>query len=242
MSTNAILEVCVDSPDGLTAAISGGADRIELCSALELGGLTPSAGMLSFAKRSNAECHVMIRPRSGDFVLRAGDLDAMLSDIDAVQRAELHGVVVGVAKQDHTLDIPTLEALSEAASGLDVTLHRVFDMCPDPFVAVDQAIDLGFKRILTSGQEKSAEDGVDLIAKLVKHGAGRIEIMAGSGVDVSNAGVLLATGIDALHASCSAREHLQTDCNRIGICERRITLPDKVAALKGVMTERALCA
>ncbi len=234
-----ILEICVDSPAGLAAAVSGGADRIELCSALALGGLTPGPGLIALAARAGVPCHAMIRPAPGDFVLRSGDLAAMCADIAAVRSAGLAGVVIGVARPDGTLDAGALARLREAAHGLEVTLHRVFDLAPDPLVAVDTAIDLGLTRILTSGQAPAAPDGTALLKTLVQHAAGRIQIMAGGGVGLAAVRPLLATGIDALHASASRPDPSQADCTRIGIAAPRIADPAVVADLRAAMRHAA---
>lgn len=217
------LEICVDSPDGLAAAIAGGADRIELCSALALGGLTPGPGMIAAAADCGTPCHAMIRPRDGDFILRPGDLRAMLADIAAVRQAGLAGVVIGVANPDGSLDETALRSLITAADGLEVTLHRVFDLTPDPFAALETAIALGIRRILTSGQAASAPEGLELLGLLVEKAAGRIEIMAGGGVSAELAPLLIAARVDALHSSCSGPDPQHRDSARIGIAPRRVT-------------------
>ncbi|MFC3443293.1 copper homeostasis protein CutC [Sphingobium rhizovicinum] len=203
-----LLEVCVDTPAGLAAALDGGADRIELCSALALGGLTPSAGLIALAartrKRTQAPVRAMIRPREGHFLFDAADCDMMLRDIDAVRAAGLDGVVIGASNAAGGLDIALLERLVAHASGMAITLHRVVDLLPDPVEAVDAAITLGLSTILTSGGATRAVDGVDNIAAMQQRAGGRIEIMAGSGVHADNApGIIAATGIGAVHASCS---------------------------------------
>ncbi|MEM1129333.1 MAG: copper homeostasis protein CutC [Pseudomonadota bacterium] len=235
------LEVCVDSPEGLDAAIAGGADRIELCSALALGGLTPGPGLIAAAAACGTPCHAMIRPRDGDFVLRAGDLKAMRADVAAIRRAGLAGIVVGASLDNHALDDAALAALIDAGDGLEVTLHRAFDLTPDPFAALDLAISLGVTRILTSGQAATAPAGADMLARLVAHAGGRIQIMAGGGVTAAAASALMATCVDALHASCRAPDPAGTDASRIGIAPRQVTDARKVAALKAAMREEALC-
>lgn len=230
------LEICVDSLQGLAAASAGGADRIELCSALGLGGLTPSPGLMAQAGRATLPCHAMIRPRAGDFVLRAGDLDAMRGDIAAARSTCLAGVVIGAALPDAALDTDTLGELIGAAKGMEVTLHRVFDLTPDPFAALDAAMALGVRRVLTSGQAATALQGADLLARLVKHAAGRIEIMAGGGVTAENAPALISTGVDALHASASSPDPQHMDCTRIGIPAPKRTDSKKVAGLRAALT------
>ena len=236
-----ILEICVDSLQGLAAAAAGGADRIELCSALGLGGLTPSPGLMAQAASAAVPCHAMIRPRAGDFVLRAGDLDVMRGDIAAARSAGLAGVVIGGALPNRKLDTDTLGELIDAAQGMHVTLHRVFDLTPDPFAALDAAMALGVRRVLTSGQAATAQQGADLLTRLVKHAAGRIEIMAGGGVTAENAPVLVSTGVDALHASASGPDPQHMDCTRIGITTPKLTDSKKVAGLRAALMPQAVC-
>jgi copper homeostasis protein len=204
MSDRVILEVCVDTPAGLAAAIAGGADRIELCSALALQGLTPAPGLMAIAAEATIPIYPMIRPRHGDFVYDAGDLDAILRDIDAARDAGLAGVVIGANAPSGELDVDALAMLVAHAEGLGVTLHRAFDLTPDPFGALETAIDLGFERILTSGRALSAMAGAETIAALVRQADGRIAILAGGGVNPANVAQLVArTGVREVHGSCS---------------------------------------
>ncbi|QFY62273.1 copper homeostasis protein CutC [Rhizobium grahamii] len=199
-----LLEVCVDSPRGLAAAIEGGADRIELCSALEVGGLTPLAGLMKAAASAPIPVYAMIRPHAGPFVFDAADEVAMMADIDAVRAFGLAGVVIGANRPDGTLDMPLIHRLKAHAAGLGSTLHRAFDLVPDPDAALDQAIELGCERILTSGCVPKAFDGIDTLARLSRKAAGRISIMPGSGVRPTNAAeILRATGAREIHGSCS---------------------------------------
>lgn len=200
-----LLEVCVDTAEGFDAAIAGGADRIELCSALELGGLTPSPGLLRYAASAPIPVYAMIRPRPGDFIVGSGDLDVMRAEIDAVRAAGLAGVVLGASRPGGALDEVTLRTLAAHATGLGTTLHRAVDLVPDFDVAVDLAADLGFERILTSGGARHAAEGMDTIARMLERAAGRTIIMAGSGVRPANVGALLARlPLMQVHASCSA--------------------------------------
>ena len=200
-------EVCVDSPEGLTAC-QGIADRIELCTALDLGGLTPGPGLMQLAAASGIETHVLIRPRSGDFSLVGEDLDAALQDIACVRAMGLHGVVIG-ALSGTDLDQTALARLSEAAGDLTTTLHRAFDLVSDQFAALETAIALGFTRILTSGGAGSAADGIAQLARLNAAADGRIQIMAGAGISSGNvAQITLRTGLRHFHASCTKQHAL----------------------------------
>ena len=197
-----MLEICVDDPEGLAAAIKGGADRIELCSSLDSGGLTPTAGLVAQAALVPVPVYAMIRPRAGNFCFTALEAEAMLHEIDAMRKAGLAGMVLGASAADNRLDIALLRRLTTQADGMGLTLHRAFDLVPDPFEALEQAIDLGFERILTSGQQLKAIDGIDLLQQLVQRASGRISIMPGSGVNVENAQkILQVTGVHEIHSS-----------------------------------------
>ncbi len=201
-----VLEVCVDSVQGLNAAIDGGAGRIELCSALEIGGLTPSAGLLRAASSSPVPVVAMIRPRGGDFCFGEEELQLMLQEIDAVAAAGLQGVVLGASHQDGRLDLQLLERLVQRAGGhgLRCTLHRAIDLCPDLAAATGHAIELGFERILTSGGARSAPEGLDGLRRCFDAAAGRITIMPGAGISADNVQLLRAQlPLTDVHASCS---------------------------------------
>ncbi len=199
-----LLEVCVDTPASLQKAKAGGADRVELCSALEVGGLTPCASFMRFAADMNVQAHVMIRPRAGDFCFDSDEVQLMLCDIAQAKALKLQGVVLGASHQDGTIDISTLKKLIAAAKGMDITLHRAFDLTPDPFKALEQAVELGFHRILTSGQQPTSIAGQSLIKQLHTAADGRIDIMPGSGVNAKNVQQLLdAMPLKSVHASCS---------------------------------------
>lgn len=198
------LEVCVADPQSLAAAVAGGAERIELCSALELGGLTPLPGMMALARQSGIETYALIRPRSGDFVFDAHDLDAMRRDIDAVRAAGLEGVVVGANHADGRLDDRMLAALLSHSAGLATTLHRAIDLVPDFAEATETAIALGFDRILTSGGAPTVLEGLGQLALVNATARGRIKVMAGSGLRPDNVlDLLAAVAVDEVHSSCT---------------------------------------
>lgn len=234
-----LLEICVDDADGLAAAIEGGADRIELCSVLELGGLTPQPGLMALAARAPIPVRAMIRPRAGDFVFSAGDLDAMLADIDATRQAGLEGVVLGASLPDGRLDAELLEQLAAAAGDLPRTLHRAFDLVPDMAEAIEQAIALGFDTILTSGRAKTALEGFDDLVLAHRLSDGRITIMAGSGVTAETAPAILSrVPLTALHASCGVPAPPDSGAaQHLGFVSpaRRVTSRDRVAALRAVL-------
>ena len=235
-----MLEVCVDSVPGLQAAIEGGADRIELCSALALGGLTPSAGFMAHAAQSSPiAVHALIRPRAGDFVFDAMEVEAMIADIDCARACGLAGVVIGASLPDGRLDGAVLSELVAAADGLDMTLHRAFDLVPDFNQALELAISLGFRRVLTSGGAGTAHAGFETLRSLAQRFSAYISIMPGGGVNADNAQALLALdGIAALHASCS-RSLDAGNANLLALgfinAQCRITDVEKVRALKAVV-------
>lgn len=231
-----LLEVCVDDTQGLSAAVDGGAERIELCAALALGGLTPSPGLIAAAARLSIPVFVMIRPRPGGFVYSTDELSAAEADIAAVRSAGLAGIVFGVTHSDGGLNRKAIERLRDAAGGMPMVLHRAFDLAPDLSEALELAIELGFCRILTSGGAPSAIEGVDNIAALVRQAAGRITIMAGGGVTAENARALLKAGADDLHGSCSEVRADQPMAGRLRIAEERAqTSQAKVRALREIM-------
>ena len=200
-----LLEVCVEDIAGLKAAVEGGGDRIELCSALPLGGLTPSAGLMAAAAKMPVPAYAIIRPRAGGFVYSTDEIDIMKRDIDAARAAGLPGVVLGASLPDGRLDVDTLAALTTHAEGLGKTLHRAFDLVPGVEEAVDAAISLGFERILTSGGAKTAAEGLTMLEQAIAAAAGRISIMPGSGVTLATVGKLWPRlQVSEIHASCSA--------------------------------------
>jgi copper homeostasis protein len=200
-----LLEVCVADAESLAAAIDGGADRIELCSALELGGLTPSPGLMRLAAEAPIPVYTMVRPRSGDFIFSARDVDLMLADIDAIRSSGLAGVVVGASRKDGMLDAELLRRLLDRAQGLGSTLHRAFDLVPDFEDAIETAVGLGIERILTSGGAATAPSGFSALRRIHETARGRITIMPGAGLTPDNVGTLLeAIPFTEIHSSCSA--------------------------------------
>ena len=199
------LEVCIDNIESLRYAIEGGATRIELCSSLALGGLTPSAGfMMQAAKYSQVPVYAMIRPRQGDFLYSPLDVEMMAQDISIAANMGMDGVVLGLLTHDGYLDIKNLTALVSQAQqlGLGVTFHRAFDQCNNAPEALEQIIALGCERVLTSGLARSALAGIECLERLHQQAKGRISIMAGAGLSPENvAHIIRQTGITELHLS-----------------------------------------
>jgi copper homeostasis protein len=201
-----LLEVCVDAIEGAWAAARGGAGRIELCSALSEGGLTPSAGLMRAAAKLPVPVYAMIRPRAGHFRFSEAEEEIMASDIKLAKDFGLAGVVLGAQHGDHTLDRDMLARLSDRAAGLGRTLHRVIDVVPDPFAALETAIDLGFERVLTSGGQATAEAGQAVIREMATAAIGRISVMPGAGVTPENlTKIIQRAAIHEIHASCSVQ-------------------------------------
>lgn len=206
------LELCIESLAGIEAAKKYGIKRVELCTALDLGGLTPSYGLIQrCSAHKEVEVHVMIRPRPGDFIYTIPEKQLMLMDIMAAGSAGAKGVVFGLLNEVGGVDVPAAQELTDFSKkmGLEVTFHRAFDTVADPRTSLEDLINIGCTRILTSGGERRAIDGIATIGQLVMWSAGRIQVMAGAGIDSSNAPELSASGVSALHFS--AREPFLTD-------------------------------
>lgn len=230
------LEICVEDLAGLRAAVSGGADRIELCSALVTGGLTPSAALVAKAVEAGVPVHVLVRPRAGDFEYDEDEIALMACEIRRRRDAGAAGVVVGALNSTGELNERALEIFREAAIGLKAVLHRAIDLTPDPCEAVQIAADLGYDHILTSGGARSAFEGRDTLRRMVGAADGRVSIMAGGGVTSENAAILVQqSGVTQIHASASPV--LEWPDSRLAdfgfaVGPRRPTVSAKVAELK----------
>lgn len=199
----ALLEVCCYNVACAQAAERAGADRIELCSAPKEGGLTPSMGTLRQVRETVAiPVHPIVRPRDGDFCYSASEFATLLADIQLVAELGFPGVVTGVLDEDGQVDIARMAQVMAAASGMAVTFHRAFDMCRDPYAARDALAELGVARILTSGQQMTAQAGIKLISELNQQAVSPI-IMAGSGVRPDNLALFLNAGLYEVHSSAS---------------------------------------
>ena len=200
-----LLEVCANSITSALAAQNGGAQRVELCENLNDGGTTPSAGQILIARKQlHIKLFVLIRPRSGDFLYTDVEFEVMKADVQYCAYAGCNGVVIGMLKADGTIDKERCAELIKIArqSGLGVTFHRAFDVCADQFKALEDVIELGCDRILTSGGKSTAMEGSAVIVQLIKKANGRIKIMAGSGINEHNVADLVHfTKVTEIHGS-----------------------------------------
>ncbi len=198
-----LIEGCVDSYVSAAAAVRGGADRLELCADLAVGGTTPSPALFELIRRDfEVKINVLIRPRFGDFLYDPWELEQMAREIARFRDMGASGVVIGVLTPEGELDRARMGRLMDQAGGLEVTLHRAFDMTRDPYTALEAAVALGCRTILTSGQAPSAWEGVGLLGELRRRAAGRIDIMAGSGVKRGNIrDIYEKTGIRSYHTT-----------------------------------------
>ena len=195
-----MLEICCFSLESCLTAQKAGAGRVELCGGMFEGGTTPSAGLISLVRQNlTIKLYVMIRPRGGEFCYSDAEFEVMKADIQVVKDLGADGVVFGILNLDGSVDKRRTAELVNLAAPLKVTFHRAFDVANDPFQAVEDVIDCGCERILTSGQKNTAIEGIDLLKILVEKTQNRIEIMVGSGVSAQNAQQFLNIGIHALH-------------------------------------------
>ena len=199
-----MVEICANGVESCLAAQEGGADRVELCAGIPEGGTTPSYGEIKVARRvlTTTRLHVIIRPRGGDFLYTDLEVERMAEDIAMCRQLGVDGVVFGCLNADGTFDLEKNRYLIECSRGMSVTCHRAFDRAVNPEQALEDVIALGFDRILTSGQQPKAEQGIDLLANLNRQADGRIILMAGSGVTEQNIRrIRESTGLSEFHFS-----------------------------------------
>ncbi len=187
MQNYLIIEICANSLQSALNAQKAGADRVELCDNLYEGGTTPSAATIRLARKHlKIDLFVLIRPRGGDFCYSELEVELMVEDIKFAKDTGVDGVVFGVLQSNGKIDKETNRRLLEVAKPMKTTFHRAFDVCVNPLEVLEEIIELGFDRILTSGQKARAIEGVDLIGQLVEKSEGRIAILVGSGVNAGN--------------------------------------------------------
>ena len=198
------IEICCGSIQSAANAKAGGAVRIELCQGLIEGGTTPSPATIDYAVRElGLQVFVLVRPRSGDFCYNELEIKSMEKDVEYCKKAGVAGIVVGFLHPDGTIDTELTKRFVKLAAPLPVTFHRAFDRCTEPLKALEQIINCGCARILTSGCQPTAMEGAELLKQLVQQANGRIKILAGSGVSPENAAELKQrTNVPEIHGSC----------------------------------------
>jgi copper homeostasis protein len=196
-------EACVGSYKEALSAVSKGAHRLELCDNLLEGGTTPSYGTIALAQEKlQTPLLVMIRPRGGDFVYTADEVEIMLHDIKTCKDLGVYGVVFGALTEDNTLDMATMKILVDASKPMKITCHMAFDELEDPIAGLDGLIELGVDRVLTKGCKTNAPDGIETLKQLVEHAADRITIVAGGGISADNYQKIAdATGVSEVHGT-----------------------------------------
>ena len=206
MQNGFVLEICVESVDRAIAAQRAGAHRIELCTDLSSGGITPSAGLIQVARQNlRIPIHILIRPRAGDFLYSDREFEIMQSDIRMAKQLGMNGVVLGLLDDKRRVDVERTARLVKLAHPLPVTFHRAFDLCQDLSSSLDRVIQTGAARLLTSGGKARATEGLACLASLVTSAADRIAVMPGGGIAVSDvARVLRSTAAREIHTSLRA--------------------------------------
>lgn len=203
-----VLEICANSFESAMAAQKAGAHRIELCSELSVGGITPSFGLLErVLSEITIPVYVLIRPRSGNFTYSKYEVDVMLKDIKQCAKLGVTGIVSGALTVSNDIDVEVTQQLLKASGGMDFTFHRAFDWCQNPFEALKILEDLGIQRVLSSGQQATAFEGIELLKEL-KSLSKSIQIMPGGGINIKNVLAFKEAGFNEIH--CSASEKIQT--------------------------------
>ncbi len=245
-TSTTLLEICCGDIASVIEAQRGGADRVELCSALGEGGVTPSVGLMREARRvEGIKMNVLIRPRGGDFLYSEEEIRIMLADIAVAREAGADGIVIGALSSDGSIDMEACRRMIDAAQGMSITFHRAFDMTADADKALEDVIRLGCDRILTSGLSQTAETGIPMLRHLMEKAQGRISIMPGSGVSADNARRIIdATGACEIHASARSEvssgmiyRNLSVSMGAAGADEylRKQTDKDIVRAIKNAL-------
>lgn len=217
-STPVSVEVCAYSLFSCLAADRAGAQRVELCASPWEGGTTPSAGLVEQAlQETSLEIHAMVRPRGGDFVYDETEKQTMLAEARSLIAQGVHGIVVGALKPNGDLDVEFMREFRKIAGDRELTCHRAIDVSRDPIQVVEELIGIGFNRILSSGGKNKALDGIENLAELVAASKGRIQIMAGSGVNPVNCLDFIQVGVNAVHLSARTTRNSEMEYRRPGI-------------------------
>jgi len=234
-----LLEICANSYQSAKNAQDAGAHRIELCSELSIGGITPSYGLIKqISETLDIENFVLIRPRSGNFFYTEAEFEIIKKDILICKDLGCHGIVSGVLNQDNTIDIERTKELVALSKPLPFSFHRAFDVVPNPKEALEQLINLGIDRVLTSGQEAKAIDGIMLLKNLKQQAQNRITILIGSGINSNNARTFRNEGFKEIHASAS--EVISNEASvYFGNTPQTVSSIKEIKAILKVMTNEA---
>jgi len=251
MSVKSKIEICANSVESAVKAQEGGAYRVELCAGIPEGGTTPSFGEIRMARQllQTTKLHVIIRPRGGDFLYNQLEQEIMLHDIKVARQLGADGVVFGCLTAEGNVDIPAMKKLMNAVGDMSVTFHRAFDMCREPKEALEQIIELGCSRILTSGLEANAVEGIPMLKELIEQADGRIIIMPGCGVNPDNI-IQIAEETGAVEFHFSGRSSHESNMIyrnpkvsmggtvKIEEYQKDITNPEKVKAAVSLLEQR----
>jgi len=241
----ALLEICLDSLDSAQAAKDGGADRIELCGNLMEGGTTPSLGLVEACVDMGVDVRAMVRPRGADFLYSSAEMDLMLREIDLLKPTGVKGIVIGLLTAEGKIDAVQTQRLIARIRPLEVTFHRAFDVCRDPFEALDTLLELGVDILLTSGQAPSAMEGAELIGELVSRVGHDMTIMPGGGINAQNLATMREkTGARAFHTTARAwtesgmlyrKEGIPMGAEGTEEFRRKVAHTDSIMALKSIL-------
>ena len=216
-----IIEICANSYESAKAAMEGGASRIELCTNLSVGGLTPSRELIrKVITELNIAVHVLIRPRGGNFVYSDYEIETMLDVIAFCKKTGCSGIVSGILTSENTIDEKATRRLIAASKGLEFTFHRAFDMVKDPSEAIETVMQLGATRLLSSGQQNKAIDGIEMLIQLRALSEGKLQIMPGSGIHFENALVFKKAGFKMIHFSATKKG--KEGSNEAGLFENTV--------------------
>lgn len=232
-----VVEICAASVQSAINAQKGGADRIELCAELSVGGLTPSYGMIQEVIRLiQIPVFVLIRPRSGNFVYSEAEFSEMKTDIEICKELGCSGIVSGVLNEDYSLDLKRTKELIELSKPLEFTFHRAFDRIENPEKALEELIEIGADRILTSGLELNAEQGIENLKRFKEIADNKIIIMPGSGINPDNAGLFRQHGFSEIHSSTSSaltgNKNLLFNKNRLRIKDEENRFESDIEKIK----------
>lgn len=224
-----LVEACIDSALGARRAVAAGARRLELCSGLVEGGLTPSYGLMRQVREEiSTPIHVLIRPRGGDFLYETDEIATMVADIGAARQLGMAGVVIGALRHDGRIDEAVTRTLVDAARPMAVTFHRAFDLALGPIEALEALVRLGIERVLTSGQAPTAELGIPVLREMAGWSNGQVTVLAGGGITEKNAAnIVRETGVREIHLRGSAPEPSEMEFRRPGVYMGKAYTPDE---------------